>query len=93
MCHEVSHHILEIHSINNRIPKCLETLLTLGACLRMHFPLPRVREVCDALSSRFTLANDSQACREFAEKVWGHSKVPGDFAYSGRLPAHAPPPT
>ena len=102
-------------------------LPTLGACLRMHFPLPRVREVCDALSSRFNackwlaglprvcrkslgrfqsawrlcllwapacactspylgcakfvalyvcdlkLANDSQACHEFAENVWADS--------------------
>ena len=40
-----------------------------------------------------TLANDSQACCEYAGNVWGDSNVPGNFAHSGRVPAHAQPPT
>ena len=42
------------------IPKRQETLPTFGPWLRMHCPLPRVRKVCDALSSR------SKACKWLA---------------------------
>ena len=40
-----------------------------------------------------TLANDSQACRESADKIWADFETPGNFAQSGPMLAHVLPPT
>ena len=55
------------------IRKSQETFTTLGACLRMRCPLPRVPEVRHAFTLRSKVANDSQASFESAEKVWADS--------------------
>ena len=53
---------------------------TLGPGLRMRLLRPKfgALQVCD-----LTLANDSQGCRESAEKVWADSNKPGNFLTLG----------